>query len=135
MIYLTADDLSQQIKQDQLDILTGSTTALQDKAEITAMSEMESYLRQRYDVIVLWALTEDERPGIIVTYLVDIALYHLHSRINPRKIPDLRMDRYDNAIDWLKRVARGELSPNLPLLVDGADEIRWGSNQKLDHYY
>lgn len=48
MIYLTADDLSQQIKQDQLDILTGSTTALQDKAEITAMSEME---RDRKSVV------------------------------------------------------------------------------------
>jgi phage gp36-like protein len=135
MIYLTADDLSQQIKQDQLDTLTGGTAALQDRAEITAMSEMESYLRQRYDVVALWALLEDNRPGIIVTYLVDMALYHLHSRINPRKIPELRMDRYDNAIAWLKRVARGELSPNLPLLVEGADEIRWGSNQKLDHYY
>jgi hypothetical protein len=44
----------------------------------------------------------DNRDAQMVLYLCDIVLFHLHSRIAPRNIPDLRVKRYDAAIDWLK---------------------------------
>jgi hypothetical protein len=67
----------------------------------------------------------DNRNQQIVMYLVDITLYHLHSRINPRQIPDLRKERYDGnnpqqnggAIAWLKRVAAGDLTADLPNII------------------
>lgn len=58
----------------------------------------------------------DNRDQQMVTYFVDITLYHLHSRIAPRNIPDLRVKRYDDAVAWLKMCAKGEITPNLPLL-------------------
>jgi len=70
-------------------------------------------------------------------YMIDITLYHLHARINPRNVPELRMQRRDEAIKWLQGVRDGKLQPNLPLYDttedDGANSLlRWESNQKLN---
>jgi phage gp36-like protein len=135
MYYLTADDFEQAIREDQLNTIIQGNTALLDSAVLAAVSEAESFLRQRYNVAQVWAQTGGDRFPVLVMYLADMALYHLHSRINPRKVPELRMDRYDAAKGWLAKVADGKISPDLPLLTDGADNIRWGSNSKLGHSY
>ncbi len=79
----------------------------------------------------------DNRNQQIVMYLLDITLYHLHSRINPRNIPDLRKERYDGnnatqnggAIAWLKRCASGDLTADLPqILPQQGMSIRWGNS-------
>jgi signal peptidase I len=79
----------------------------------------------------------DNRNQQIVMYLLDITLYHLHSRINPRNVPDLRKERYDGnnatqnggAIAWLKRVASGDLTADLPsILPQQGVSIRWGNS-------
>lgn len=67
----------------------------------------------------------DNRNQQIVMYLIDITLYHLHSRINPRNVPDLRKERYDGnnpqqnggAIAWLKRCASGDVTADLPNII------------------
>lgn len=67
----------------------------------------------------------DNRNQQIVMYLIDITLYHLHSRINPRNIPDLRKERYDGnnpqqnggAVAWLKRCASGDVTADLPNII------------------
>jgi len=78
----------------------------------------------------------DNRNQQIVMYLLDITLYHLHSRINPRNIPDLRKERYDGnnatqnggAIAWLK-VASGDITADLPqILPEQGLSIRWGNS-------
>jgi hypothetical protein len=86
----------------------------------------------------------DNRNQQIVLYLIDITLYHLHSRINPRNIPDLRKERYDGnsqmqtggAIAWLKRVASGDITADLPQISPQQGlSIRWGSVEKTDTYF
>ena len=78
----------------------------------------------------------DNRNQQIVMYLLDITLYHLHSRINPRNVPDLRKERYDGnsptqsggAIAFLKRVASGDVTADLPqILPQQGVSIRYGS--------
>lgn len=80
----------------------------------------------------------DNRNALLVMIYVDIVLYHLHSRINPRNIPQLRLDRYDEAKKMLIGFASGELYINLPtypILSDNLLPIHWGSNLKLRHEY
>jgi len=78
----------------------------------------------------------DNRNQQIVMYLIDITLYHLHSRINPRNIPDLRKERYDGnnpqqnggAIAWLKRCASGDVTADLPnILPEQGNSIRFNT--------
>ncbi len=78
----------------------------------------------------------DNRSQQIITYMIDICLYHLHARIAPRNIPQLRIDRYRDAIAWLEQVAKGNLTANFPLLQPSqGSRTRWGSSPKLNNEY
>lgn len=78
----------------------------------------------------------DNRDQQMVLYLVDVILYHIHSRITPRNIPDIRVKRYDDSIAWFRKCANGELTPALPLLKPNqGNRIRYGSNIKQINTY
>ena len=47
----------------------------------------------------------DTRNALVKRHVIDITLYELHSRINPRNIPELRIQRRDDAIKYLMNVA------------------------------
>ena len=84
-------------------------------------------------------IPQDPRNALVRTYLVDMAVYHVHAAIPHKSIPELRVMRYEAAISWLKMVSRGELTPNLPLLPAAPGEsptdglLRLGSRPKLGH--
>lgn len=71
----------------------------------------------------------DNRTAQVVSTMVDIVLYHIHSRIAPMNIPDLRVKRYDDAKSWLKSCAQGDyITANIPLIQPKQGmRIRWGS--------
>ena len=78
----------------------------------------------------------DNRNQQIVLFLVDMTLYHLHRRIAPRDIPQHRIDAYDSAVCWLKMAGRGEITADLPLIVqDQGNRIRYGSNPRNINSY
>jgi phage gp36-like protein len=78
----------------------------------------------------------DTRDAQMVLYCCDIVLYHLHTRISPRNIPELRVKRYDDAIAWLQMCAKGDITPNLPRLQPlQGNRIRWGSAIRQGNSY
>lgn len=133
MIYVVDDDYNKVIKDDILDrVLQGNPAYLWD-AERATKSEIEGYLSSRYDTTAIFSQTGANRNSYLVMIFVDIVLYHIHSRINPRQIPEIRVDRYERAIAWLKMVTKGEVTPDLPTLPSEQNEtsaIGWGSKQK-----
>ena len=162
MSFLTTTDYGLQIRDEIRGLLTDGNDTLLTMAALAAQAEMESYLRGRFDVEAIFTALgpapavpaagdtpevparADARNPQIVMYLVDAALYHLHSRQNPRNVPQIRQDRYDQVISWLKMVRKGELSAGLPLEPptneDGTpdpDSIlpRGGSQPKLSNGY
>lgn len=79
----------------------------------------------------VWLMT-DNRDQQMVMYLIDLTLYHVHTRIAPRNIPELRVKRYDDAICWLKMCAKGEVTPALPIIQPKQGQrIRYGGNIKI----
>lgn len=84
----------------------------------------------------LW-VASDNRNQQLVNCCVDIALYHVHSRIAPHNIPDLRVKRYDDAIAWLRRCAKGEdVTPNIPVLQPkSGGRLRYGGAVKNQNIY
>ncbi len=128
---LVQDHILAQVLANDYDIL--------DEAEMMALSEMESYLSGRFNVQTIFAATGTERHRAILMYAMDMTLYHLHSRVSPRNISQLRVDRYNRAIEWLEKVVTGELSPDLPIKVNQDDtpnnRLRWGSNEKPEFRY
>ncbi len=143
MPFLIDTDYEVQIRNWVKQIITQYKTDVLHKAELAAQAEMESYLRQRYDVAQIFSATEGNRNALIILYMVDIALYHLHSNISSDNVPEIRVIRYNSAKDWLKSVSKGDISPDLPEKTDeggqaegtGNQVIEFGSNQKYSERY
>lgn len=132
MAFLTETDYDVQIRTEIKAIInqSGSSQAL---AEQMAEAEMIGYLRPRgYNTAGIFSATAEDRNPIIMMYLIDIVLYHLHSNIVTRAMPKTRADRYEAAISWLDKVSRGQLDPALPLLEteDSTPTLKTGSNTK-----
>lgn len=128
MSYITQADCYSVIEAETL-------AAICDDAQFAlavsqAQSEAFGYLRGRYDIAQIKAQTADQRHEYLVLVLVDLALYHLHSRKTPREVPQIRTDRYTEAKQWLEKTADGTLSQDLPQGEENQQQngLRCGSN-------
>jgi hypothetical protein len=85
--------------------------------------------------------TGEKRNALIKRYVIDITLYELHSRINPRNIPEFRIQRRDDAIKWLGMVQNprnnvdADFLPKRDLGPQKGNDISWSSKKKLSHDY
>lgn len=78
----------------------------------------------------------DNRSQQMVTYLIDITLYLVHSRLTPRNVPQMRIDRYLHAVEWLQMAGQGKITAALPLLQPTqGNRIRFNSNIKNINSY
>jgi hypothetical protein len=81
-------------------------------------------------------VADDNRDAQMVMMIIDVALFHLHSRIAPRNIPELRVKRYEAAVDWFHMCAEGKITPALPLIQPKqGNRIRFGGNVKNINNY
>jgi hypothetical protein len=79
---------------------------------------------------ITW-LAGDNRNQQLIILMMSITLYHLHMRIAPKNIPQIRMDNYHIAKDWLKDAANGKITADLPVLQPWTGrKIRSGGNVK-----
>jgi phage gp36-like protein len=138
MQYVTLNDFYLIIQPEQLNQIVGNSGTQQlDLAVQIAMAEVKSYLIQKYDIDAEYNFTGTTRSLQLVISVIDVALFVLHSRIAPMNIPELRMKRYDQTINWLKGCARGQVTPDLAeidITQTGA-RIRFGSDEKQQNKY
>lgn len=118
MAFLIEDDYKSQVKDSILTTIIEGDNALRTDAEKKAEAQIRSRLAVRYDVTAIFAATGDSRNAEIIMYMVDMVLYHLHSRINPGQVPELRKERYGDALTWLDKVASGDYAADLPKVGD-----------------
>lgn len=112
MKFLNKEDFNVVCDDNTLSVIHQQSDANLDKAEAYAIEEVSSYLRSRYDIDK--ALSETNRNAQLIMILCDIALYHLISWLPKRIGFEIREIRYKSAIAWLKDVAKGNASPNIP---------------------
>lgn len=138
-IFLTQADYGTLIQDHILSQVVNDDVELLNQAELMAISELESYLSARYDTQAIFSATGTDRHQALVMFALDMTIYHLHSRVSPRNISQLREERYNRAIEWLQKVVKGDLNPGLPILEneegDQSSAIKWGGNDKLTHQF
>ena len=81
----------------------------------------------------------DNRYPMFIEIAMDLTLYNLHSRINPRNIPDLRVLRNKEALDQLERWGSGTDTAEV-LEVNTTEQtgfsIRYGSSiEKTNNFF
>lgn len=81
----------------------------------------------------------DPRDALLIRLCVDLMLYEIHSRINPRMIPELRIQRRDDVIKYLGSIAdpRKNIDPGFPRIDFGDDrgvDISFGQTTNNNIY-
>lgn len=121
MAFLTDDDYDVQTRQELLAVIAQSSLS-REKAELMAQAQITEAINKRYDTVATFAATGDDRSIIVIMYMIDITLYHLHSKTATRAIPKIRETRFEAAKEWLKLVNGGKLNPDLPEVEDDPDD-------------
>jgi len=108
MAYCTQSDILNQITTVELIQLTDDAvagvinTTIVARAIADADAEIDGYLGSRH-VVPLTTV-----PAIVLKISVDLSIFNLYSRRGT--IPDIRADRYKNAIRFLEQVGQGKIS-------------------------
>ncbi|RGN33859.1 phage protein Gp36 family protein [Bacteroides oleiciplenus] len=117
--FIQSEDYDASIHSEILGRLTRDDDAVVEICEDRAIAEMRGYLSARYDVDAIFSAEGKERNQLILMMAIDIAVYHLFCIHNPQKMSQIRKDRYDRAVEWLKQVAAFKIAvADAPLLPE-----------------
>ena len=138
MPFLTIEELKTHLYAENIDEITQGDDTIANAAVDTAISEAKGYL-SAYDRDAIFATTGTGRNALLLTFLKDIAAWHLINLCNAGSDLKLRQDRYERAIAWLKGVQKGDISPDLPLATTDGEEtgaaVLFGSNDKRTQHF
>lgn len=68
-------------------------------------------------------IEDDPRNPNIIRHMVRIALYELHKLISPTNISNVRINDYNESIQWLKDASHFKLDPQIPRKIDESDNL------------
>lgn len=139
MAFITEDDYSVLVRSEIKDILLENYTETKlQSAEQMAISQVKNYLSGKYDTTKIFEAVGNERNSHVVMIVLDCALYHLYTSANRKAMPDVRSQRYGDAIEWLKLVATGDATADLPKKTDDSGSevlgIRISSRQTTENH-
>ncbi len=134
MNFITDDDYTVLIRNEIKSVLLENYSEYKLRgAEQMAIAQIKNYLSGKYDIEAIFTAENENRNPHIVMITIDCALYHLYTANVPRKMPEIRSQRYQDAIDWLKAVASGEAIADLPKRKDENEDIYTGVSIKSKH--
>jgi len=134
-MFLTKTDFDSAIHSEIIDAITRQDETILPILILEAIGKMKSYLSERFDCNVIFAKTGEDRDPVIMSLCKDIVLYDLHCIHNPRKMTKRTVDRYNNAIEWLKGIVKNEINPGLPEAATPVTPVKFGSNPKRNNFF
>lgn len=144
-MYISAAELKSAIYQYQIDEITENDASIVLMAIQAAEEEVRGYLRNgrglapAYDLATIFSRTGAARSALLTETIKTVAVWHLVKLCNADVIYEHVKERYDRALAWLKDVNRGQITLDLPLIIDplnptGTVEVfRAGSRPKFNH--
>lgn len=142
MAFISPDELGTHLYSENIETITRDNNAILLAAIDTAIAEAYGYLGS-YDREQIFSAKGDNRNALLLTFVKDIAVWHFLCLSNAGVEMQLRQDRYERAIAWLKAVQKSEIKPNLPTKddadndgkPDGVGEYIFGSNPKRSQHF
>lgn len=151
-MYVTKTDYKRRIDADLLNqIITEGTNNGDDlltdvsKAAEDTISTLAGVL---YDVAPEFQKAGADRNGLILTWAINIATYEMYQRIDDEQVPEKVIKNYDDTMEDLVKVSKGQFPLNLPskpadppaggeghqaAQTEGAGLRRMGSQKKRTH--
>lgn len=122
--FVDIKDYDASVHREILDALVRDDETLVEICEDRAIAEMRGYLSKRYDCNSIFSASGEERNQLILMMVIDIAVYHIFCIHNPQKLSQVRKDRYERAVEWMKAVADEEVSIDGAPLLSEEDRAR-----------
>lgn len=151
-MFLTETDLGTTIYNYQVEEITDGNNDIVIEALAAAEEEIRSYLsgnnkkewsdgRPKYDVGLILSATGDARNKLLVRHGSTISKWYLVELCSFDVIYETAKDRYDRAITWLNKLAKGEINlSTLPTITEDPEESTadtspfvYGSRAKFTH--
>lgn len=96
----------------------------------------------RNDRKKIFEATGSQRNALLLIFVKDIAVWHFVNLCNAGTDLQLRQDRYERAVAWLRQVQKSDVKPDLPVMdedgdgiPDTASEYIYGSNPKRNQHF
>lgn len=139
MAYLIKADLEPFIEQDVLTTISQGIDGNIDQACREAEAFAKAFLAHHYDIPAEYAKTGSARDTLLVSKLVDIALFYLHKALPSNQMPERRLFFYQEAEKWLEMAKEGDITLDLEVKKDetGTEEASrflYGSNTKIEQH-
>lgn len=138
-MFVTEEELRSVAYSYQLEQIVENDVTILHMAISAAIEEARGYLSARYNADAAFAATGADRNPLLVEITKDIALWYIIRLSNVDIIYEPVKERYDRAVQWLDRVARGTITPDLPAATDENGDyiqpLRCGSMPKQQYDY
>ncbi len=151
-MFLRKEDLGNKIYDYQIEQITEGDNNIVLQAMSAAEQEVKSYLqpnnkkeyldgRLRYDIDAVFSATGNERNAIILNHTITIAKWYIVELSNADILYERARDRYDRAVSWLTKLAKGTVNlSDLPTIDDNPNNDNsqtqsfvYGSRKKFNH--
>lgn len=129
--FIELTDYDATIHRDILDALLREdpeNNAVIEVCENRAIATVRSLIGKRYDCDAIFSAAGEERNVLVLKVCLDIAVYEIFCQHNPYKMSQIRKDRYDDAMQWLREVRDYDAGiEGAPMLPDDeqAQNSRW----------
>ncbi len=148
-MFLQKEELGSVIYGYQIDQITEGNNDIVLEAINAATEEVRSYLtgnnknewldgRIRYDVDAILNATGTDRNPLILAHTKTLTKWFIVELCNADLIYEQAKERYDRSVQWLNKLAKGEVSlSNLPTINEENEPTRepfqYGSRKKFNH--
>jgi len=147
-MFLTKADMPSTMYGYQLEQITEGNDDIVDIAMAAAEEEVRSYLsgnnkrqwqdgRLQYDVDAILNKVGDARNALILKHTTTIAKWWVVELCNADVIYEQTKERYDRAVDWLNKLAKGDVNlsslPQIDTELSSKEPFSFGSRKKFNH--
>lgn len=119
-MFITIEDLKTVATREVIDLIINSDETIVEEIIEESIDLMSSYLYKYYDTALVFAAEDAEQSKIIRKYLKDIVIHEVYIR-RTKKMNEVAKLRYDEAMIWLEKMAKGEIEANLPKRLTDTD--------------
>lgn len=138
MSFLTKQELKTAGVPEVIAKVTNGDDAIITTVIDESIDEMKGYLAVNYDAEAIFTATDAVRNKTVLKYLKKIVIYELYKR-KSNLLDDDTITSYDDAMNWLKNVAKGMVSADLPTrstdTTDGDGFIKFGGNTRYPSHF
>lgn len=113
-MFLLKEDLKTVATDEIVNKIINNDDTIVDDIIAESIDVMSTYLYERYVTDVIFTQTGNNRSKTLLKHLKGIVIYEIYTR-RTKTMNEVAQHRYDEAMSWLEKVAKGEIKPPLPI--------------------